>query len=166
MTIEKHTDNHLAQLLAYKRWMDLGIYDAVKQVQQKEKPELLRNALYFLNHLYIVDQIFQAHLMGRPHGFITTESDTFPPVQELSELADNMDRWLIAYASTLTNEAGAERISFTFTDGAPGVLSRAEMLMHLVTHSLYHISVINNELAREKAVTSPVLLTTYHASVV
>lgn len=74
-------------------------------------------------------------------------------------------RWLLEYAAGLTDDASGERISFTFTDGAPGNLRRAEMLLHLATHSLYHISVINNELARAKAPTSPVLLTTYHAAV-
>jgi len=32
----------------------------------------------------------------------------------------------------------AERIDFTFTDGAPGRMSREEMLMHVITHGVGH----------------------------
>jgi uncharacterized damage-inducible protein DinB len=32
----------------------------------------------------------------------------------------------------------AERIDFGFTDGAPGCMSREEMLMHVITHGVGH----------------------------
>ena len=38
--------------------------------------------------------------------------------------------------STLLPDEFTERIEFTFTDGAPGALSREEMLMHVITHGV------------------------------
>jgi uncharacterized damage-inducible protein DinB len=32
----------------------------------------------------------------------------------------------------------AERIDFAFTDGAPGRMSREEMLIHVITHGVGH----------------------------
>jgi uncharacterized damage-inducible protein DinB len=40
--------------------------------------------------------------------------------------------------SGLDGERLAERIDFTFTDGAPGRMSREEMLMHVITHGVGH----------------------------
>lgn len=74
--------------------------------------------------------------------------------------ARRLDEWLIDYAEQLDDEAAAERIDFVFTDGDQGCMSRAEMLMHLVTHSLCHISVTGDMFSREGLPISPVLLTT------
>jgi DinB family len=40
--------------------------------------------------------------------------------------------------SALDSEHLAERIDFTFTDGAPGRMSREEMLMRVITHGTGH----------------------------
>jgi uncharacterized damage-inducible protein DinB len=44
----------------------------------------------------------------------------------------------VDYVSTLDGDQLAEQIDFAFTDGAPGRMSREEMLMHVITHGVGH----------------------------
>jgi len=48
------------------------------------------------------------------------------------------DREYVDYVSTLDCHQLAEQIDFSFTDGAPGRMSREEMLMHVITHGVGH----------------------------
>ena len=48
------------------------------------------------------------------------------------------DRQYVDYVSTLRHEQLLEQIDFAFTDGAPGRMSREEMLMHVITHGVGH----------------------------
>jgi uncharacterized damage-inducible protein DinB len=48
------------------------------------------------------------------------------------------DREYVDYVSALDRDRLAERIDFEFTDGAPGRMSREEMLMHVITHGIRH----------------------------
>jgi uncharacterized damage-inducible protein DinB len=38
----------------------------------------------------------------------------------------------------MTERSLAERLSFRFTDGDAGTLTREEMLFHVITHGAYH----------------------------
>ena len=42
------------------------------------------------------------------------------------------------YAATLSDAQSAERIEFPFVDGGTGVMSRGEMILHVVNHTTYH----------------------------
>jgi uncharacterized damage-inducible protein DinB len=66
-------------------------------------------AIKALSHTYVVDRIFAAHLRRKEHAYTSPN---------LSQLGD--------------------RIDFAFTDGAPGHMSREEMLMHVITHGVGH----------------------------
>ena len=151
----------LVQLMAHKKWMDMGLYDALESSVYGDKPDAVQQALYWLNHIHIVDQIFQAHMLGQPHSFTSTESSTFAPLPELRRSAVELDGWLMAYAQGMSDAAAAEEIDFVFTDGDPGRMSRAQMLMHLASHGLYHLGVTTQALASEGLPTPPLLLTTY-----
>lgn len=150
--------NHLCQLLEHKKWMDAGLYKWIADGDYQARPELVRKALYWLNHIYLVDQIFQAHLIGRPHSIRTTVSDDFPPLAELSAAALALDQWLIEFAADLSEKDAGERIIFKFTDGDYGCMTRAEMLMHLVLHGQHHHSVTGHELTQAQMTVPPLLL--------
>ncbi|MDY0071630.1 MAG: DinB family protein [Thauera sp.] len=151
----------LVQLMAHKKWLDMGLYEVLDSPAYGDKPDVVQQALYWLNHIHIVDQIFQAHLLGAPHGFTSTESSSFPPLPELRRSAEALDEWLIQYAAGLDGPAAAEEIDFVFTDGATGRMSRAQMLMHLASHGLYHLGVTTAELSSQRLPTPPLLLTTF-----
>jgi hypothetical protein len=48
------------------------------------------------------------------------------------------DREYVDYVSALDRDQLAEQIDFAFTDGAPGRMSREEVLMHVITHGVGH----------------------------
>lgn len=151
----------LVQLMVHKKWMDMGLYDVLQSPAYAGTPDAIHQALYWLNHIYIVDQIFRSHMLGQPHSFTSTESRSFPPLAELRREAEALDDWLIQYAQELDETAAGETIEFVFTDGDRGCMSRLQMLMHLASHGLYHISVTTQELTLRGLPTPPLLLTTF-----
>jgi uncharacterized damage-inducible protein DinB len=61
-----------------------------------------------------------------------------PTLEDLSADIRKSDREYIDYVAALGRDQLAERIDFAFTDGAPGRMSREEMLMHVITHGIGH----------------------------
>ena len=95
-------------------------------------------AIKALSHSYIVDRIFAAHLEGRAHAYTSANAEVLPTLEKLSADIRKSDREYIDYVSMLDRDQLAEEIDFTFTDGAPGRMSREEMLMHVITHGIGH----------------------------
>lgn len=61
-----------------------------------------------------------------------------PTLEALSADMRASDREYVDYVSTFDSGQLAERIDFTFTDGAPASMSREEMLLHVITHGVGH----------------------------
>src|SRR5215467_132908 len=95
-------------------------------------------AIRVLSHTYVVDQIFAANLTGAEHAHTSANKSHAPTLEELSNAIKISDQWYIDYVSRLENARLAEWIDFTFTDGAPGRMSREEMLLHVTIHGGYH----------------------------
>jgi uncharacterized damage-inducible protein DinB len=95
-------------------------------------------AIKALSHTHVVDRIFAAHLRRKEHPYTSANLSELPTLQKLSADLRASDREYIDYVSTLDREQLAERIDFTFTDGAPGRMSREEMLLHVITHGVGH----------------------------
>jgi len=95
-------------------------------------------AVKALSHTYVVDRIFAAHVRREAHAYASANLDEMPTLEALSEDIRKSDRGFIEYVSTLNHDQLAERIDFVFTDGAPGQMSREEMLMHVITHGIGH----------------------------
>jgi uncharacterized damage-inducible protein DinB len=98
----------------------------------------LHTAIRTLNHIHVVDSIFQAHLRGQAHGFSATNTDATPALAELHFKVAQTDAWFEAYAAALTAQQAAESLAFQFTDGDAGLMTREEMLLHIITHGAYH----------------------------
>src|ERR1700678_3516674 len=63
-----------ATMLAYyKAWADKVIFEGVAALPpgeaENERKTLFKTIIGTLNHTYVVDLIWQAHLEGREHGF-------------------------------------------------------------------------------------------------
>jgi len=96
------------------------------------------DAIRLMNHIHVVDKIFAAHLRDEPHGFTATNTPETPTLDALRAAVRETDRWFIGHAGALTPVQLAETVSFTFTDGQQGCMSREEMLAHVITHGSYH----------------------------
>ena len=95
-------------------------------------------AIKALSHTYVVDRIFAAHLRRKPHLYISANLNQMPTLDDLSADIRATDRECIDYVCAVDDVQLAERIDFTFTDGAPGRMSREEMLVHVITHGVGH----------------------------
>jgi uncharacterized damage-inducible protein DinB len=108
--------------------------DGLHAQQQRQQLTATRT----LNHIYVVDRIFRAHLAGEPHGYTATNTRETPALNELWFQVGETDAWFEQYVATVTSEALAESIAFRFTDGDTGRMTREEMLAHVITHGAYH----------------------------
>ena len=78
----------LARMLTrYKAWANEITFSTVAALPEgeatKPRPTLFKNMVHTLNHPYVIDCMFQAHLEGRPHGFTARNTPTHPPLDEL-----------------------------------------------------------------------------------
>ena len=137
------TDIRTARMLTrYNAWANQQIFDSVAGLAPgeatKERQSLFRNMVHTLNHNYVIDQIWQAHLEGRDHGFSARNTREHPPLDELRVKQDAIDAWYVRWSDSLTPEALDEEVRFTLIGGTPGVMTRGEILLHVVNHTTYH----------------------------
>jgi uncharacterized damage-inducible protein DinB len=114
-----------AMMLAqYKAWADTVTFDGVAALPpgeaEKERKTLFKTIIGTLNHVYVVDLIWQAHLEGREHGLKARNMLLHPELPALR--AASLD----------------EDVPFTFVNGTHASMKRGEMFLHLVTHGSYH----------------------------
>jgi uncharacterized damage-inducible protein DinB len=128
----------LHTLLAQKSWSDNELFDRLATVAAPEHAAMLHTAVRMLNHIHVVDRIFQAHLQGEPHGYTATNTEATPELAELQFAVAEVDGWYLQYVQRVTEAELRQAVAFRFTDGDPGTMTREEMLLHVVTHGAYH----------------------------
>jgi len=127
----------MKSLFAYKAWANAELF-ALLRTLPAEQADALHLCLRTLNHIYVVDRIFRAHLGGEARPFDATNTKDTPSLAQLHADVAATDAWYVAYASGLSEAALSETLGFTFTDGDAGRMSREEMLLHVITHGGYH----------------------------
>jgi uncharacterized damage-inducible protein DinB len=128
----------LPALFRYKAWANDELLTTVTRLDDPAHAADCAIATRILNHTYVVDRIFAAHLQGLEHGYSAANTARLPPLAELSQAIRDSDRTWLDYVPDLDAPQLAEIIDFSFTDGLPGRMSREEMLMHLIVHGAYH----------------------------
>lgn len=127
-----------ARLFEYKAWANARMLEAMLAIDGERFPEQRRKAIRVMNHTFVVDRIFAAHLLGEPNPHTATNTEETPELPALTESIRGNDAWLLDHVRGLPVEQLGERIRFHFTDGNAGEMSRAEMLQHLIVHGAYH----------------------------
>lgn len=132
-----------ARMLArYNAWANELIFQAVAALPDgeaiRERPTLFGNMVHTLNHNFVIDLIWQAHLESRSHGFEARNTKDHPPLDELRGKQRVIDQWYVDWADRLTDAALAEPVRFTLIGGNKGVMTRGEILLHVVNHTTYH----------------------------
>jgi uncharacterized damage-inducible protein DinB len=128
----------LQSLFRYKAWANDELLTALAGVDAAAHPAVVQTATRVLNHTHVVDSIFKAHLSGVPHSHKATNTQATPTLQALRASMQAVDAWYIAYVAGLSAEALQEQVRFTFTDGDAGLMTREEILLHVITHGGYH----------------------------
>jgi uncharacterized damage-inducible protein DinB len=129
-------------LTRYNAWANRLMYDAVAALPpgEAEKPRtsLFRNMVHTLNHNYVIDRIWQAHLEGREHGYEARNTKDHPSLAELWRLQQEVDAWYVAWSDEMSDQAVNEAVSFTLIGGNRGEMTRSEILLHILGHRHYH----------------------------
>jgi uncharacterized damage-inducible protein DinB len=126
----------LQRLFRYKAWANDELLTALARLGGNSPVTGL--AIKALSHSLVVDRIFAAHLRRKPHAYTSANLIEMPTLEDLSRDIGESDREYVDYVSRLDRDALAEPIDFVFTDGAPGRMSREEMLMHVINHGTGH----------------------------
>ena len=128
----------LTSLFAQKAWANRELFSVVASIEPEENAACMHTALRTLNHIYVVDRIFCAHLLGEKHLYTATNTPQTPELGELHLAVAETDQWFEDFVSRISDQALAESLSFQFTDGDSGRMTREEMLFHVLTHGAYH----------------------------
>ena len=137
------TSAKTARMLArYNAWANKVIFDAVAALPAgeatHERPTLFRNMVNTLNHLYVVDLIWQAHLEQREHGIPALNSVLHADLGDLWKAQRAIDAWYVAWSDTLSETAADEKVRFTLIGGNKGAMRRGDIMLHVVNHTSYH----------------------------
>ena len=93
---------------------DTVIFEAVAGLPEgeatKERPSLFKNMVHTLNHNYVIDLIWQAHLEGREHGFTARNTPGHPPLAELWRKQQLVDDWYIDEAGPRVAGGSGRRV--------------------------------------------------------
>jgi uncharacterized damage-inducible protein DinB len=132
----------LRLLARYRSWADQSTYQAAAALPPAEpaKPRstLFGSIIGTLNHICLIDLVWQAHLTGRPHGFTARNLVLHEDLAALETVQRQLNQWYEEWAEVQSPESFAERVDFTFISGKPGSMTRAEILLHVVNHATYH----------------------------
>ena len=163
---------NVRMLANYRMWADTLTFEAVAALPageaEKERPTLFKTIIGTLNHNYLIDLIWQAHLEGREHDFTARNIVLHPVLADLWEAQQKINRWYIDWAERQTEQSLGEVVSFTFIGGEKSAMTRGEMLLHVVNHATYHRGWVAEMFfqvpARNPATDLPVYLTRGAAS--
>lgn len=129
-------------MLGYMAWANKITITSVARLPDselyKDRNSHFGNIVSTLNHIYVVEDVFKAHLTGEKHGYTHRNTDKCPTINELSSNQEKMDRWYMDYISNLDEKALEEIISFEYIGGGKGDLSIYEIILHLVNHAANH----------------------------
>lgn len=132
------TMNYLETLFAQKSWANHELFKALAAITDDAHKEAITTAIRTLNHIYVVDEIFRAHLCGQQHRYTATNTPETPEHGQLHFSVAETDDWYLQYVKQLPASELGQVIRFRFTDGDAGEMTREEMLFHVITHGAYH----------------------------
>jgi len=133
---------NIRMLAQYTQWANLRLYAVLSELPTESlraarpgRPDGMNGVL---SHMYVVDLIWKAHLEGKEHGFLSRNFDVVPSFDELCVAQRHSDEWYITYVDDQDDKSLEQMISFKFVDGSSGLMSRGDILLHIVNHKTYH----------------------------
>lgn len=128
--------------MCYSAWANSRLFNALAALSDGSDCEIgadkLGDMVRILNHSYVVDLIWRAHLLSEPHGFTSRNTEVQPNLAELRNEQRQVDEWFISYAEDSSAELLSDVVRFTFVDGGAGEMSRGDILLHVANHKTYH----------------------------
>src|SRR5215211_7576056 len=135
MTTKSRTIVDTARTLTrYRMWADQLTFDAVQALPPgeatKERPTLFKTMIGTLNHNYLIDLVWQAHLEGRDHGFQARNVVLHESLSDLWRAQQAINQWYIDWTDRQSTQTLDETVHFTFIGGERSSMTRGDMLLH------------------------------------
>lgn len=129
-------------LARYKAWANSLIYNMLGELPceevVKQRQTRFGNMIHTLNHVYVIDSVFKAHLLGEEHGYTERNTPHYPALAELATAVQALDQWYIDFTENVQTDQLHRPIHFKFIGGGTGTMTCEEMLLHVVNHGTYH----------------------------
>ncbi|MBT2335647.1 DinB family protein [Variovorax paradoxus] len=129
-------------LMRYSARANSRLFEAISKLPDgvvlATRPDGVGSMLSTLTHSHVVDLIWQAHLLGKAHGFTTRNTDVLPSLDQLRSAQERIDAWYVRYADECSSDLLDEVVHFAFVDGGRGEMSRGDILLHVANHKTYH----------------------------
>lgn len=134
--------NTLQMLTRYNAWANKTIFDAVKALPDgepsRERPTLFKTMTNTLNHLHVVDLIWQAHIDGCSHDIRALDTVLYADLVELWRAQQGIDDWYVKLSDTMSETDADRTVHFTLVGGRKGHMRLTEIILHVVNHTSYH----------------------------
>ncbi|WP_413989998.1 DinB family protein [Labrys okinawensis] len=128
----------LRTLYGYHAWANAELVGKLALLDPVAQKSALDTTLRLVNHYHVVARIFAAHLAGSAHPYTSDNTVETPALADLRASLAAIDRWYLDYVGEVSPETLREPVSFTFTDGDRGCMTREEMLLHVAVHATIH----------------------------
>jgi uncharacterized damage-inducible protein DinB len=136
------TAQQARMLTRHNAWSNNIWYEAIAALPAgealKPRTSLFKNMVHTMNHNYVIDLIWRAHLEDREHGRSARNTEDHPPLDELRRLHAESDAWYIDWSGRQSDASLALRREITLIGGNRVAMSCGEMLLHLYHHTAYH----------------------------
>ena len=133
---------NIRMLTRYNKWANNIFLDAIASLPpnevSKQRAAAFGGMLFTLAHVVIVDQIWQAHLVGEVHGFTSRTTNSPGSLELLTDQWHEMGDWYIQYADAMSEGQLKQKIRFYFVDGGAGEMTRGDILIHVCNHKALH----------------------------
>jgi uncharacterized damage-inducible protein DinB len=127
-----------SKLVRYKQWADHGLHEIVAKDLGQLEAQDAAIIVGLLDHIQVVDRIFQHHLRGLPHAFHAPRSEVTRDIRTLTEDARQVNDWYASYVGGLSPLDFETPVDFVFTNGEPARMTRGEIILHVCLHGTYH----------------------------
>ncbi len=140
-------DGLLVSLFEHKAWCNARLAEALSAAPEALGRRQWALILFTFDHTAIVDRVFKARLLGEDPGVTSTVATTWPDLAALTTSMAETDAWYLDYVRRVTTAELESAVDFAFVDdGAPGRMTRADMLAHVITHGASHRGAIGKML--------------------
>ena len=140
-------DRMLISLFEHKAWCNAQLAQALLAAPADVDRRQWAVVLFTFDHTNIVDRVFKARLTGDAPDVASTVATAWPDMAALTETMAQTDAWYLDYARDVTAAELDSAVEFAFVDdGAPGRMTRGDMLAHVITHGASHRGAIGKML--------------------
>jgi uncharacterized damage-inducible protein DinB len=137
-------------MVRYKQWANDLSYAQVMSLPAseslKQRSTRFGTMVHTLNHVFVIDEIFQHHLQGREHGYTDRNTKETPPIDWLWNRVQALDQWYVDEVDRWSDQELTETIHFNFVNGGQGAMTREQIILHVVNHATYHRGFVSDML--------------------